>query len=258
MKDRLLQALERLASAELGERMRRRLGCLVISFAAAIASVVAHAASPLELVYSKSGAMCDQMELKLRNDMHCRPFDNGICGTSQAVSLGAYPGNSFRKIAVNEYGYTELSVPTTPDAGATAIVYVERFQGDLHARLVETWKVGRDDLDRVLAIPPGPAVGRNGSQVDVPRETNAEALSAMLLRGRKVADEWSPIVTIEARQLLVTRECEHATESWDNGLYLCRRITALSVYDITPHEPVLQCKFRLRKWRQNAKERSME
>jgi hypothetical protein len=226
--------------------MRWQLACIPLLFFTTVSLAFAQKLHGLELVYARNDTVCYGLGKMLRSDMHCRPLDDTPCGPSKASGLGAYPGDFYKQIAVNEYGYTEIALPTVSPKNGVAIVYVEEFQGDHRARLMEVWKIADTDLQHVLALPPGPMVGKNGSQISVAKETNSAAFSAMLGHGQKVANEWSPVVSFGEAQFLISRECERSSEGWSYGMHVCPKVTAISVYEINSHQPALQCKFRPR------------
>ncbi|HEY8669449.1 MAG TPA: hypothetical protein VIL63_01295 [Terriglobales bacterium] len=164
-------------------------------------------------------------------------------GRPRASGMDADPGGSYEELAVNEYGFTQIVRPGIRARDGVAIVYVQEFQGDSHPRLIETWKVGADDLTQILALPPGPMIGKNGSQIRVPKNTNADAFSKLLAHGQKISDEWSPVVMIEGNPYLFVRECDAASAGWDYGLYTCGKVTKLTVFDVNPHQRTVQCRL---------------
>lgn len=200
----------------------------------------------LELVYSRNASVCSEAKRILSTDQSCRPFDEGVCGTSAALGMGAYPGGSYEELAVNEYGFTQVARSAIRVRDGVAIVYVQEFQGDSHPRLTETWKVETYDLTRILSLPPGPQIGRDGSQIRVPKDTNAGAFSKLLARGQKISGEWSPLALIQGSPYLFIRECDAASAGWDYGLYTCGKVTKLTVLDIGPHQPTVQCRLEKR------------
>ncbi|WP_140805587.1 hypothetical protein [Rhodanobacter glycinis] len=216
-------------------------GLLLLSFTFTV--LAAPGGRGLELTYSHNASVCNKAKRILSSDPSCRPFDEGTCGTSAASGMGADPGGSYEELAVNEYGFTQIVRPGIRARDGVAIVYVQEFQGDSHPRLIETWKVGADDLTQILALPPGPMIGKNGSQIRVPKNTNADAFSKLLAHGQKISDEWSPVVMIEGNPYLFVRECDAASAGWDYGLYTCGKVTKLTVFDVNPHQPTVQCRL---------------
>jgi len=190
------------------------------------------AALGLTQSYSRDAHLCREAAALLSEDNACRPHntDNLMqkCGGDNAffVLVGGTLIKVFEEVATNEYGYTEVYHSIGSSLNGFDVVYVQRFQGDRHPRLVETWKVNSSDFDNVLKIPPGPITYAQAKSF-LPRETNALEFEDMLKRGEKLSDEWSPVIDIFGEPYLVEREC---SGEWGyGGYYACNKVIKLTV-----------------------------
>lgn len=171
----------------------------------------------------------------LSEDKACRQADAIKCTEVETYSV-SIRGNQlrvFEEIATNQYNYTQVFRSTATSLRDIAIIYVQSFQGDRHPRLVETWKVDAADLDQVLKLPPGP--WRSDQWIKMkplpPRETNAVEFAAMLQRGEKLTEEWSPVIEINGEPYLVEREC---SGTWAyGGYYACNKVIKLTIKKLT-------------------------
>ena len=188
----------------------------------------------LTLSYSHDARICKKAAALLAKDNACRPHnnDNGLekCGNDREflVIVGGTPFKVFEELATNEYGYTQVFRSTGSSLSGFAIVYVQKALGR-DSRLVETWKVNATDLDNVLKLPPGPIPYTQWVKMNPlpPKETNAVEFAAMLNRGEKLTDEWSPIIDIYGEPYLLEREC---SGDWRyGGYYACNKVIKLTV-----------------------------
>lgn len=192
------------------------------------AEITAH---QLTLSYSRNDKICEKTADLLSVDKACRPKDVLNCSDkeSYSVNIGGAPLKVFGEIATNLYGYTQVYRAIGSSLNGFAIIYVQNFQGDRHPRLVETWKVDLTELDAVLMLPPGPIPYWKWSDIQPkpPKEKNALEFAAMLKRGEKVANEWSPVIDIYDEPYLIEREC---SGRWVfGGFYACNKVIKLTV-----------------------------
>ena len=193
------------------------------------------------LTYSVSDRICNEATKLLKTDRACRLFDAMRCSDDDT-----YPVNTstFEEIATNQYGYTQVFRATANSIKGYTIVYLNRFQGDRHPRLVQTWKVDAKALNEVLSFPPGPipAEGWRSSAPRPSRETNATEFAAMLNGAEKVSNEWSPVIEILSSPYLVEREC---SGRWAyGGFYACNKVIKLTVKKLASDQKTMPyCQF---------------
>jgi hypothetical protein len=206
--------------------------------------------------FSKSGSICKEAFENARMLSGCRAFD-AVCpeGDTNVPSGGEH-------VATNTYGYTEIyqlrrrhSVgdlalvgDLAPEADdephdsipdGMAILFLNRFQGDRHARLIEMWKVDSGKLDEVLALPL-PEV--DPDKWPARRERNADEFEAMLKQGTRLAAQWAPLLAMKGKLYFVERECSGAWAS--GGYYACNQVIKLTFKRIeTNQEPVPYCQL---------------
>jgi hypothetical protein len=203
-------------------------------------------AQGLTLSYSRDKCVCKEAAELLSQDKACRPSDAIHCSDEESYSvlLRGTRMTVFQEIATNQYDYTQVYRSIGSSLHGFAVIYVQRFQGDRHPRLVETWKVDASDFDKVLELPPGPIPYEQWIKMKPfpPRETNAAEFDAMLRRGEKVTDEWSPVIDIHGEPYLIEREC---SGSWAfGGYYACHKVIKLTVKKLTKDgSAVPYCQF---------------
>lgn len=172
----------------------------------------------------------------------CRNSDVKCPGKIEDIQLDA---NGF--IGVNSYGYTiahylakdeqqeenEKTSDSDPLAArldemantlpeGMAIVFLNRFEGSNHPRLMEMWKVDSANLKSLMSVPIPPT---DPKAPFIDRERNAELLKDLLRRGEKLASEWSPLVVYGRSIFLVERECSGL---WAGDDFACNRIANLT------------------------------
>lgn len=208
----------------------------------------------LPLVYSADSATCNAFAKALSQDKACRYEDAFSCSENEtldeslSVSVAQLKFPVIDVIASNEYGYTQVAKSSSSSLSMTSIIYVMRFQGDRSSRLMETSKVDTDSLNKVLSLPPGPIPYSRAQYVQrqADQELHAEEFAALLSKGEKIADDWSPVLNLSGKYYAMKREC--SGEWIFGGSYACNRITkltALRLYNEEKAQPV--CEFAVRK-----------
>jgi hypothetical protein len=201
----------------------------------------------LFLTYARDNRVCANAAELLQADKSCRVGDNEsmACGRADMRTLlaNATPIPIIgENLAENEYGYSEVAVPTSAKATALGIIYVSRFRGDHFPRLLEAWRVNRERLAEVLKIPPGPGLWDKPFPGHA-METNADEFAAVLAAGVKVADQWSPIIEIFDESYAVVRECSGRVVY--GGDYACNKVIRITVLrlDAASQKSVPYCEF---------------
>lgn len=136
------------------------------------------------------------------------------------------------ELAVNEYGYTAISVAHTSDKPYT-VIYLNGFQGDRHPRLLETWKVKTEQLKALTERQPLPLQYNEwvkGAH-QIKKETLGPEFAQVLSEGEKLSDDrspvWMPIFRVRGTDYAVSRECVGA---WVyGGYYACNAIIKVIV-----------------------------
>ena len=204
------------------------------------------AAHQLTQSYSRDDRVCKEAAAMLTEDKACRPSDAINCSEEETYSVLVRGSRLrvFEEIATNQYNYTQVYRSTGSSLNGFAIVYVQNFQGDRRPRLVETWKVNAAELNEVMKLPPGPIPYQQWVKMRPlpPRETNAVGFAAMLKRGEKVTDEWSPVIDIYDEPYLIERECSGV---WAyGGYYACNKVIKLTIKKLTKDKKTVPyCQF---------------
>jgi hypothetical protein len=226
---------------------------LLISFFVLIGIRVAGGEVPsskLTLSYALNATVCKAADDLLRADRLCRK-DDSHCDADiggPQIKVDETAGNTFERIVDNQYGYTTVAKSKSANLQKSSIIHLSDFQGDRNPRMLETWQVDADHLSRVLAIPPGPTPveQRTGLDPSNPKLLLAGEFSALIKGGKKISDEWSPIIEIEGRSYAVVRQC---SGRWVfGGYYACLKVVKLTVLllaDGTAPKPF--CRFSKRK-----------
>lgn len=111
-------------------------------------------------------------------------INEGLINIEELVLIGP------ELISTNRYGYTTiLKIDINDDI---AVLNLDRFNGDNHWRLLETWLVKLDDLhkvlaapsNRILAVPLDPTESTKNT-----RDLNATIFADMLNHSKKIADQ---------------------------------------------------------------------
>lgn len=218
----------------------------LFAFFPALSLSAAIPAHQLTQSYSRDDRVCRDAAAMLADDKACRPFDAINCSGEEddSVLVRGRRSRAFEEIATNQYNYTQVSRSTGASLDGFAIVYVQIFQGDRNPRLVETWKVDAAELDEVLKRPPGPTPLEKWIKMTPrpPREANAVEFGAMLKRGEKLTNEWSPAIDISGEPFLVEREC---SGTWVyGGYYACNRVIKLTIKKLAKDsKTVPYCQF---------------
>ena len=204
----------------------------------------------LSLIYSRDQAVCERATKLLPSDKVCRYADATKCSDKEQLSvfIDGKPIQVIEEIAVNEYGYTEVAKSTLPSLENTEIIYVQNFQGDHNSRLVETWKVNTESLNKLLALTPGPVpykIWVTGVPA-YPKGIHSKELAALLKAGEKISDEWSPLVRIFGNTYAIKRECSGL---WVfGGYYACNKVIKLTLIRLDDKKRSLPyCQFGKRK-----------
>lgn len=196
--------------------------------------------------YSRNDEVCKEAASLLTADKACRPDDAINCSEEEmySVSINGAPKRVFEELATNQYGYTQVFRAVGSSVKEFTIVYVQQFKGDRHPRLAETWKVDSKALDEVLKLTPGPIPYERWVKMNPlpPREANASEFAAMLNRGEKLTDEWSPVIDILGEPYAIERECSGV---WAyGGYYACNKVLKLTVKKLTiDKKTVPYCQF---------------
>lgn len=207
----------------------------------------------LTLNYSVNKNICEKAADLLPANGLCRANDNDCAGADQAgpqIEVGGATGHAFERIVDNEYGYTTLAKSNSTLLLQTAIIHINDFQGDKNPRLLETWQVNVNRLADVLAIAPGPIPyeERKTQGIAEPKHLLAEQFSVVLKQGRKISNEWSPVIEIEGHPYAVVREC---SGRWVyGGSYACikvTKVTLLRLSDVASPKPYCQFSKKSRK-----------
>jgi len=204
------------------------------------------AAHRLAKSYSRDDRVCKEAAAMLAEDKACRPSDAINCTEEEMYSVLVRGSRTrvFEEITTNQYNYTQVFRSTGASLNGFAIIYVQSFQGDRHPRSVETWKVDAAELDEVLKLPPGPKPYQQWIKTKPlpPRETNAVEFAAMLKRGEKLTDEWSPVIKIYGVPYLIEREC---SGTWTNGgYYACNKVIKLTIKKLAKDKKTVPyCQF---------------
>ena len=162
-------------------------------------------------------------------------------GTSELTKIAS------QELAVNQYGYTSVHV-AQPSEKPYSLVYLNRFQGDRHPRLLETWKISSAHLRSLTERDPRPlpyeqwVKGGHG----IKRDTLAPEFANVLSEGEKISDDWSPvwmpIFQHKGIDYAVTREC---AGTWVyGGYYACNVVTKVTVKRLAADKKTLPvCEF---------------
>lgn len=130
-------------------------GLLISLAVVAPATSLAVQPTDFQITYSADARTCQSFQKMLSVFDRCLIDDDCFTSTwGDAESLGL-TRISFKQVAVNQYGYTQVEVAKT-SSKSYSLVYLERFQGDRNPRLVETWKIDTAALDSLMAQNPHP------------------------------------------------------------------------------------------------------
>ncbi len=152
-----------------------------------------------------------------------------------------------QELAVNQYGYTRVHVAHLPEK-PYSLVYLDRFNGDRHPRLLETWKVDTASLGAITNRDPRPLPYDQWVKGNhqIKRDTLAPEFARMLSAGEKVSDDWSPVwmplVQHQSVDYAIAREC---AGTWVyGGYYACNVITKVTVKRIAADRKTIPvCEF---------------
>jgi len=152
-----------------------------------------------------------------------------------------------QELAVNQYGYTRVHV-AHPPGKPYSLVYLDRFEGDRHPRLLETWKVDTVALEIVTERDPHPLPYEQWVKGNhqISRDSLAPEFANVLSEGQKISDDWSPVwmplFQHNAADYAVTREC---AGTWVyGGYYACNVITKVIVKRLSADKKTLPvCEF---------------
>lgn len=129
--------------------------------------------------------------------------DSGLSNTSLILSK-----NDPIEVSVNHYGYTTVNAIELDKIDKTW-VYLNKFQGDRHERLLETWLVSSSDFQRVLDVPPGPEGYRREARHGLSRRgINKEPFEAMLSSSEKISDTIVNLYSLADRTLYIVNDYE--------------------------------------------------
>ena len=206
---------------------------LVISLAVvAPTTCVAVQQSDFQITWSADARTCQNFQKMLSVFDRCLIDDDCFTSTwGDAKSLGL-TRISFKQVAVNQYGYTEVYV-AKPSGKSYSLVYLNRFEGDRNPRLVETWKIDTAALDALMAHDPHPlpydewVKGGHG----ITQETLAPEFAQILARSEKISADsapvWMPVFGGPGVDYAVSREC---AGSWGfGGYYHCDTVIKVIV-----------------------------
>jgi hypothetical protein len=187
----------------------------------------------LTIAYATESQLCDKFLTLYRSFKRCS-LRKGNCFSADwddeaGTGIVRIPTE---QLAVNQYGYTSISI-AEPAARDYSILHVQRFEGDRHPRLVETWKVDRQQFKELVQRKPHPlrhedwVKGGHGIQ----RDTLAPEFAALLSRAERINQDgepvWAPIFEAQGETYAITREC---AGTWRyGGDYDCAQITKLTV-----------------------------
>lgn len=201
----------------------------------------------LSLNYSLGNETCKKAADLLSADRLCRAEDNqSNCSSAEwpRFEIGTKTVHAFERIVDNEYGYTTLARSNSAPLEGSTIIHVSDFRGDRNPRLLETWQVSSAQLAEVLAISPGPIPYEQRATLGLPKPKQllATEFAALLKQGKKVSNEWSPVVEIDGRLYAVVREC---SGSWVFGAsYECSRVLKVTLLQLSDTaKPRLFCQF---------------
>jgi len=102
-----------------------------------------------------------------------------------------------KKISQNHYGYTSIDAANLIKSNLIWL-QLNRYNGVRMPRILETWLVKENDLNKVLAIPPGPIKYQPGQEFDErryaevhqkSREINSEYLHELLNSATQISDQ---------------------------------------------------------------------
>jgi hypothetical protein len=199
---------------------------------ASIFCVTAHA-SRLHVTFAADASICDGFRKSFSGFDTCVIDDDCFLSSTLADDVGrGLTRVSFEQIAVNQYGYTEVYV-AKPPGRSYSLVFLNRFQGDNHPRLLETWKVDTLALQSLIAREPHPlrydewVKGGHG----ITRETLAPEFSQILARGDKISDDRAPVqmpvFSGSQGDYAASREC---VGEWQfGGEYRCTSVVKVAV-----------------------------
>lgn len=184
----------------------------------------------LKKIYSKEKKFCTDAMKKIKNSPTCRAFDfrpdSDLCSWNGPIGGNTtyWGGTQLEQIAASRYGYSRI-IKVVHDKNLTfEILYLDLFINDRHDRVTETWKVEKVDLELILKLKKdvderdvgGPGIGFGEHE-----------FSAMLSRGEKISEEWSPVLNFNENIHLVERQCKGHWYLADN--YQCEKVKRIRV-----------------------------
>lgn len=209
--------------------------------------------APLRTIYSREPRVCDQF-LNLYSSFQGCDLKSDGCFDQKWTPPADSPIKRvpIKEVATNEYGYTTVHVADDHlrDQGL-AVVYLNRFLGDRHPRLLETWKVNAGELAKVLQLSPGPLKyeKRSADKIsvkEVPQDTNASEFEAVLAAGERLSVEsrpvWSPVFLSHNTAYVAQREC---AGNWEyGGIYSCDKVIKVTIMRIeATNEALPVCEY---------------
>lgn len=195
------------------------------------------------LVTALDRQFCISAGHSLRNDIACRNDRADICQPRTKVKVNGIVQEAIVPIAHNQYGYTGVYRSTLEDIGASTLLYVDLFQGGRHRRDVEAYLVKRDELAKVLALPPGPITfDRRAERLQFSQEVNSEEFAKMLKAGIKIGNDLMPAVNLAGKLMIIQYSC--VGEKVSEGDPYCPHIGGLRLLKLEDgQQPVTYCDF---------------
>jgi hypothetical protein len=237
----------------LGRIMKLAISFLLLASAIAPASAET-SQNMLVTSYATSPRLCQEFQQMYSSFNEC-PLTDSDCfvfkwGTEGNSKLTKTP---FTELAVNQYGYTTISVAHAPGK-PYSFVYLDGFQGDRHPRQLETWKVNTEQLMALIKKDPRPLQYEEwvkGAH-QIKRETLATEFAQILAVGEKLSDDWSPIwmpiFNAKGTDYAIGREC---SGTWAyGGYYGCNKVIKVTVKRVAADKTSIPvCEFVRRKGR---------
>lgn len=198
--------------------------------------------SHMVLTDYKDENICKNIQASLSNDPACRLHNSHdgleLCGKKRGkqITINGKTEQAFEEIATNQYGYTEIFKAKIVAISDNSIIYVQKFLGDKHPRLTETWKVNNQELESVLKLHPGALTQyeKESTKTYFPQSTNSEAFSELLKSSEKISNEWSPAIHIDGETFIIDRNCNG---EWVYGsYYACKKTLSFSVKIINKND----------------------
>jgi hypothetical protein len=185
-----------------------------------------------QIAHSTDTQICGNFYRALPEDDDCLMDENCFTTSWGYVATLDLTRVSFKQVAINQYGYTEVHIAER-SGKSYSLVYLDRFQGDRHPRILETWKVDTAALNSLMAQNPHPLPydewikGGHG----ITQETFAPEFAQILARSEKISDDeapvWMPVFTGAGVDYAVSREC---VGKWEfGGNYHCSSVVKVTV-----------------------------